>query len=206
MNNPAQNPAESVAENESGVLAGTLVGTSVGALEAEGDVGSAVDGHVDPVSHAESRPDPVPPQPEPLPVDYAQLHALACRVSSEACAKARADEEEEAARMAACMREESEHLLSVIVQGLPSAVMDAARQGLREAVVAQFEGCTKFGTFCYLFLIKGPHNDLTAWQEMKRAGCVPLLTRLRDLLQPAGFRVWHSWNRATNDNTLCVAW
>lgn len=140
------------------------------------------------------------------PVDFKELHSMACRVSSAADRASRVQEEAEAARLAVCMAEESERLWAALVQSVPEAVMSAARQGLRTASIVQFEGSAKYGTFCYLYLIKGPHNDAAAWQDMQRAGCVPLLTRLRDLLRPAGFRVWHAWDRATNDNTVCVAW
>lgn len=100
---------------------------------------------------------------------------------------------------------EQERLYQIVMLGLPGAVRAAASRGQRVATVLRFCGADKLDEFCYLYMLKGPHNPEHR-AEMKALGARPLLYRLRAKLQGAGFGVHHAWQRATNENTLSVTW
>lgn len=134
-----------------------------------------------------------------------QLHAEAVEASARAVLDAEHSRLDELAATGRRLREEQERLYRQIMDGLPGAVREAAAAGRRVATLLCFEGQERFSEFCYLYMLKGP---IKAEQraEMRAMGCAPLLPRLRRELQAAGFGVYHSWQRATNDNTLSIMW
>lgn len=154
----------------------------------------------EPAAVAETRATP--------PDDLEALRALrleAAQLGEAAVAAADLQEAAEREAMGQRLVEEQDRLYGLVLGNLPSAVREAAAAGQRSAVVLRFGGADKLGEFCYLYMLKGPHSP-DGKAEMKALGAAPLLHRLRAALNPAGFRVWHAWQRATNDNTLAVSW
>lgn len=131
-----------------------------------------------------------------------RLHAEASALTAGAVRRAEEERALELRQMGQRVVAEQERLFQTLVEAMPSAVLDAAREGRRTAVLLNFEGADKFGDFCYLYLLKGPRVR----NEMYEIGASPLLNRLRSLLRCAGFCVHHAWQRATNENTLAVSW
>lgn len=145
--------------------------------------------------------------PHDLPdlADLKHLHAEATAATWDSVRQAEQAHEAELRAMGERLSAEQERLYAVVMQALPGAVREAAASGRRTAVVLQFSGADKLDEFCYLYMLKGPHNPEHR-AEMRQMGAKPLLQRLRAALQPAGFGVHHAWQRATNDNTLAVTW
>jgi hypothetical protein len=85
---------------------------------------------------------------------------------------------------------------------LPAAAAGAARTSL---LVFHGADDTPEG-LSYLFLVKGhdPARDPAAAREFAAAGFVPALDRLRAELAP--FAVGHTWDRATNVNSVEMSW
>lgn len=142
---------------------------------------------------------------EPEPLDLVALHVEAVAATRGAVLQAEEAREQEVAATGARLRAEQERLFQIVMAGLPGAVRHAAAQGQRTAVVLRFTGADKLDEFCYLYMLKGPYNPEHR-AEMRHMGARPLMQRLRRELQAAGFGVHHSWQRATNDNTLAVTW
>lgn len=172
------------------------------------DLGLPVD--LEPVVEAEpaqpAQPSVADPGAEvPSADDLKALYADAVRLSAGAVADAEAARVAEKASMGERLRAEQDRLFGLIMEGVPGAVREAAAAGHRVATVLTFEGGDKLDEFSYLYMLKGPYTP-DAKAEMRELGASPLLPRLRAALNAAGFRVWHAWQRATNDNALVVSW
>lgn len=137
--------------------------------------------------------------------NLAELFAKARELTELSVAAADRDERAIAEAMAKRLRAESTKLLDTLLGRVPTAILDAAANGKRVATLLEFSGGDLFEEFCYLYMVKGPHTQ-EGRAEMKRAGVEPLLDTLRRTLHPAGFTVWHSWQRATNQNLVTVSW
>lgn len=137
--------------------------------------------------------------------DLGDLYQEAVRTTEEAIHRYECTHEEELRAMGARLRDEQDRLYGLIIGSLPAAVREAAALGRRVATVLAFEGCDKLDEFCYLYMLKGPYKH-DQREEMALMGVKPLLPRLRRELARAGFRVFHAWQRATNENTLSVSW
>lgn len=135
----------------------------------------------------------------------ADLFAKARELTELSVAAAVRDERAAAEAMAKRLRAESNKLLDALLAKVPTAILDAAASGKRVATLLEFSGGDVFEEFCYLYMVKGPHT-LEGRAEMKRAGVTPIMDVLRRTLHPAGFTVWHAWQRATNHNTITVSW
>lgn len=146
-----------------------------------------------------------PAQPAQLSLDAAALFDRARELTLATVAAAEHDEREAADAVGRRLRAEHAKLLDTLVGRVPTAVLDSAAKGQRVAAVLEFGGGDLFEEFCYLYMIKGPYAP-EGRAEFRRAGVEPLLGVLRRMLEPAGFRVWHSWQRATNRNALTVSW
>lgn len=137
--------------------------------------------------------------------DLKQLHAQAVSMAGNAVAAADEAHQQELRDLGARLRAEQETMYTQIMTSIPAAVQGAAAAGQRTATLMRFSGSDRLGEFCYLYMLKGPHRpDLR--NEMRAMGAKPLLYRLRAELQAAGFAVHHSWQRATNDNSLSLSW
>lgn len=137
--------------------------------------------------------------------ELVQLRAEAVTASAVATSAVEVAAQTEAEAVVCRLRAEQDRLYSLIMNHIPVAVRGAANLGARSAVVLHFEGQDKLDEFCYLYMLKGP-TTTEGRATLRRLGIVPVLARLRETLNPAGFRVWHTWQRATNDNTLAVSW
>lgn len=157
---------------------------------------------IDQIEHPGEDP---PPSLPPIPVDFRLLHAHAVQATQDAVQTAIQDEIDQLRELGNRLKTEQDRLFDTIVRGIPTAVMEAASQGKRTAILLKFDGADKFAEFCYLYMLKGPHK-YEHRQEMRAMGVKPLMTKLRDLLCTSGFSVHHSWQRATNENVLCVSW
>lgn len=146
-----------------------------------------------------------PLDPPPAEVDLKDLYAEAVAATFGAVREAEQARLEELAAAGQRLRAEQDRLFDVIMSALPGVVREAAAHGQRTAVVLRFGGADKLDEFCFLYMLKGPHNPEQR-QEMRAMGARPLLQRLRTALHPAGFGVHHAWQRATNDNSLAVTW
>jgi len=149
------------------------------------------------------------PEAAAEPVNLKDLYAEAVATTWDAVSRAvrQADQAREAElrAMGERLRAEQDRLFQIIMRAVPEAVRDAARAGRRVAVVLRFMGADKLDEFCYLYMLKGPYNTEER-AEMRQMGVKPLLQRLRQELQPAGFGVYHAWQRSTNENVLTVTW
>lgn len=135
----------------------------------------------------------------------AALFSKARELTELSVAAADRDERAAAEAMAKRLRAESDKLLDSLIGRVPTVILEAAAKGKRVATLLEFSGGDTFEEFCYLYMIKGPHTH-EGRAEMKRAGVTPLMDVLRRVLHPAGFNVWHAWQRATNQNTITVSW
>lgn len=142
---------------------------------------------------------------DPSPAQLQALYQEATDTTWGAVRAAEVSRDQELAATGERLRAEQERLYQIVMLGLPGAVRAAASQGQRVATVLRFCGADKLDEFCYLYMLKGPHNPEHR-AEMKAMGAKPLLHRVRAKLQAAGFGVHHAWQRATNDNTLSVTW
>lgn len=137
------------------------------------------------------------------PCDIEGLHREAVFVAS----RARSDEDARAKAaldlMGARIREEQDLLFDSVMNDLPHKVREAASRGQRSVSVLDFGGSDKFGSFCYVYLLRGARGGLVQ-REMEAMGVKPLLPRLRREVHP--FRVRHVWTRATNDNSVLLFW
>jgi len=138
-------------------------------------------------------------------VDLGQLYAEAVATTWSTVRQAEVARDEELRDLGQKLRAEQDKLYGIVMAALPGAVREAAAKGQRTAVLLRFSGADKLEEFCYLYMLKGPHNPEHR-AEMRAMGAKPLLHRLRSELQRAGFGVHHAWQRATNDNTLSVSW
>lgn len=149
-----------------------------------------------------------PPAFEFEDISVEDLRALYQEATSLTWDAVRAEEvsrEQELAATGQRLRAEQDKLYEIVMLALPGAVRAAASQGQRVATLLRFGGSDKLDEFCFLYMLKGPHNPEHR-AEMKAMGCRPLLQRLRTKLQAAGFGVHHAWQRSTNDNALSVSW
>lgn len=137
--------------------------------------------------------------------DLKTLYAEAVATTWGAVRQAEQSREDELRATGEKLLAEQERLFGILMDALPAAVREAAGKGQRTAVLLRFSGADKLDDFCYLYMLKGPHNQEHR-AEMRAMGAKPLLHRLRQVLQPAGFGVHHAWQRATNENTLAVTW
>lgn len=153
----------------------------------------------------DSPPPHQPATPLPTAEDLKLLHDRAVHAVKTAVAGAEQDEARELAAMGQRLRAEQDRLYARIMGDLPAAVTQAAAAGQRVATVMRFGGSDRLEEFCFLYMLKGP---VKAEQraEMRAMGASPLLPRLRRELGAAGFGVFHTWQRATNENTLSVSW
>lgn len=133
------------------------------------------------------------------------LYLEAVEATKHAIVKADAERLREICETGTRLRAEQERLFQIVMQSIPGAVREAAACGQRTAVVMRFAGADKLDEFCFLYMLKGPHNAEHR-AEMHAMGARPLLYRLRASLHAAGFGVHHSWQRATNDNSLAITW
>lgn len=105
--------------------------------------------------------------------------------------------EREAVQHARAVADAQDRLLDRLVADADRVVLEAARQGRREAELLTFEGGDTFdGDFCYLYLLRGPRT--------RQPGVVPLLPRVREKLAP--FLVRHVWKTGTVQNAVVVSW
>ncbi len=137
--------------------------------------------------------------------DLVELFSKARELTELTVAAAERDDRAAAEAMGNRLREEQAKLLGTLLARVPTVILEAAAKGQRVATLLEFSGGDLFEEFCYLYMIKGPHA-FEARAEMKRAGVTPLLDVLRRALEPAGFKVWHAWQRATNQNLVTVSW
>jgi hypothetical protein len=137
--------------------------------------------------------------------ELAQLREEAAATSATAASAVEIAAQTEIDAVVCRLRAEQDRLYSLIIDHVPVAVRGAASLGARSAVVLHFAGQDKLDEFCYLYMLKGPATT-EGKATLRRLGIVPVLARLRETLNPVGFRVWHTWQRATNDNTLAVSW
>ncbi len=137
--------------------------------------------------------------------DLLQLRREVVAISAAATSAAELAAQTEIDDVVRRLRAEQDRLYSLIMDHLPVALRGAAHTGARSAVVLHFAGQDKLDEFCYLYMLKGPTTS-EGKATLRRLGIVPVLARLREALNPAGFRVWHTWERATNENTLAVSW
>lgn len=144
-------------------------------------------------------PDTLPP------ADLKALYAEAVQITRAAVAAAEDVEKQERDKLGRLLREEQDALYDALMRVAPIAVRDAAFKGRRTATLLTFDGPDKLHDFCYLYMIKGPYLREQR-DEMRAMGASPLLPRLRAEFRAAGFDVHHSWQRATNTNTLTVTW
>lgn len=193
---PAEAPAEAPALETTAAEA---------APEAMAPPTAHVDTPAPPTAHVDTPAPPTGGIPAPKAYDFKDLFREATQLTQGAVQVAQVTEEEELAAMGRRLQAEQGRLFDSIMSGLPEAVREAAAKGQRTATVLRFSGADKLDEFCYLYMLKGPQNPEDRAQA-RRAGAVPLLRRLRDTLHPAGFKVWHAWQRANNDNTLTVSW
>lgn len=161
--------------------------------------------HARHTQHAGHDLQPPPPPPPSFPPDFRALYADAVRITESAVRQAEEDEEARLRDAGARLRAEQDRLHALVVSAIPEAVTFAASQGRRVATVLTFDGGDKFGEFCYLYMLKGPYKHEHR-QEMRAMGASPLMGRIRDALSGTGFRLHHSWQRATNENILSVSW
>lgn len=146
-----------------------------------------------------------PAEAAAAPVDLAALYERALKLSTEAVERVEEAKQEELRSMAERLRAEQRRYHDMIKAALPGAVTAAASAGSRVAVLHSFVGADKLEDFCYLYMLKGPvRQDEKA--EMRAMGAEPLMWTLKRELNPAGFYVHHTWQRATNENKLCVMW
>lgn len=138
-------------------------------------------------------------------VDLSQLYQEAVATTWGAVRQAELSREQELRETGDRLRAEQGRLYQIVMQAIPGAVREAAAKGQRTAVILRFSGSDRLDEFCYLYMLKGPHNHEHR-DEMRAMGARPLLQRLRHELHQAGFGVVHTWQRATNDNTLAVTW
>jgi hypothetical protein len=151
-------------------------------------------------------PMPTPaPTPRAVAADLAALYAAAVAASRQAVDDVAAAHERELQEMGGRLRKEQDSLYEHVMGVLPGAVMEAACKGHRYTTVLTFDGSDKFSEFCYLYMLKGPYKPEQR-AEMRAMGVRPLLYRLRAALQPSGFGICHSWQRATNENTVVITW
>lgn len=124
---------------------------------------------------------------------FAEARALAAGVEDSAAAAAEAERARHVADVAAAQTK----LKAALVDGLEARVREAAAGGARELELLAFEGGDTYdGTFCFLYLVRGPRQ---ADPEI-----VPLLTTLRRELAP--FRVRHEWKTGTVMNRVMLTW
>lgn len=142
---------------------------------------------------------------EELVLELARLREEAVAISAVATSEAEVVAQSEIDAVVCRLRAEQDRLFSLIMDHVPLAVRAAAHMGTRSAVVFNFSGQDKLDEFCYLYMLKGPTTS-EGKATLRRLGIVPVLARLRETLNPAGFRVWHTWQRATNDNSIAVSW
>lgn len=138
-------------------------------------------------------------------VDLVALHREAVQMTCESVRNAEEAAAAERAAMGARLRAEQARLRELIMSGVAGAVREAAAGGHRVATILRFDGSVKLDEFCYLYMLKGPYKSELR-QEMQAMGVRPLLPFLKNEMRRAGFKLWHTWQRATNENTLTLSW
>jgi hypothetical protein len=131
------------------------------------------------------------------------LYAEAVQVSAAAAAFEDLVEFESTSLFVEKIQAVQKELIAHIVSLVEPAVISAAASGAKHVDVFTFKGAELFGGYNILFnLFGGIEQDRR--EQLGQFGFQGCYSDLLQALQP--FYVKHSWERATNNNTITVFW
>jgi hypothetical protein len=137
------------------------------------------------------------------PTNMFNLYAEAVEVSNAAEAFEDLREFEETTLFVEKITKAQALLVEHIMEASEKIVIEAAASGAKSAVVYTFRGADVFEGFSILFMLLGG-VEYEQKVRLDNYGFQPALKQLADAVSPFAMR--HSWDRASNENSITLIW